>query len=260
MKHTQSDVMLIAEGIGKVYGHKVAVDSASLTLEPGVSVGVVGESGSGKSTLGRMLVGLTRPTTGVILYNGRDLSSVLDSKRATLDFRRHVQLVQQDTSSSFDPRQTILTSLRIPAQLLAGHDRAGADAAIAEIIHEMKVRPELLDRHPSELSGGQRQRMSIARALVVHPRLIVCDEAISALDVSVQARILNLLKRYNRDHQTGMVFISHQLPATAFITSDLVVMYQGQIVEHGPTNDLLESPRESYTASLVGAYRELSNY
>ncbi|WP_159501232.1 ABC transporter ATP-binding protein [Microbacterium sp. 18062] len=250
--------LLRAERARKVYGDKIAVNDVSITLTDGDTVGIVGESGSGKSTLGRMLLGLSRPSGGDVLYDERPLREVLAGRRSALQFRRDVQMIQQDTSASFDPCLTIRQSLRIPAQVLGGLDRARADECIEALAPEMGIAPELIDRMPTELSGGQRQRMAILRALVVRPRLVVCDEVISALDVSVQARILNLLKRYVRDHGMGLVFISHQLPATAFITDELLVMYHGDVVERGETDRLLTAPASDYARGLVEAYRNLA--
>lgn len=252
--------LLRAERVRKVYGDKVAVNEVSISLDDGDTVGVVGESGSGKSTLGRMLLGLSRTSSGEIFHEERPLRQVLAGRRSALQFRRDVQLIPQDTSASFDPRLTMRQSLRIPAQVLGGLERARADERIELLAPEMGIVPELIERMPTELSGGQRQRMAILRALVVRPRLVVCDEVISALDVSVQARILNLLKRYVRDHGMGLVFISHQLPATAFITEHLLVMYRGDIVEHGTTDHVLADPANGYTRGLVEAYRDLAAY
>jgi ABC-type glutathione transport system ATPase component len=252
-------VCIKAQGIRKSYGRKTAVQDVSFVLAPGERVGIVGESGSGKSTMAKIVTGLEKATAGTITIDDQDLASLLSTRKGRLDYRRRVQLVAQDTTSTFDPRHRIRESLRIPAQLLGGHDVGGADQAISEITHELGILPDLVDRYPGELSGGQRQRMSIARALIVRPDLLVCDEAVSALDVSVQGVVLNLLKRYSVDHGAGLMFVSHGLPATAFITRELVVMNQGGVVETGRTLELLEKPKHAYTQKLVGAYEAVED-
>lgn len=252
-------VRIEAQSVRKSYGRKVAVHDASFVLAPGERVGIVGESGSGKSTMAKIVTGLERATSGTITIDGQDLGSLRSTRKGLVEYRRRVQLVAQDTTSTFDPRHRIRESLRVPAQLLGGHDVRGADQAILEITNELGILPELVDRFPRELSGGQRQRMSIARALIVRPDLLVCDEAVSALDVSVQGVVLNLLKRYSIEHGAGLMFVSHGLPATAFITRELVVMNQGRVVESGRTLEILEKPKHPYTQKLVGAYEAVED-
>ncbi|MFC9979372.1 ABC transporter ATP-binding protein [Gordonia sp. NPDC127522] len=244
--------------VHKRYGRGVtALGGVTATLEAGRATGIVGESGSGKSTLGKLIVGLAQPTSGQVLVDGRDLSRLLERRPGRLEYRRKVQLVAQDTTTTFDPRRRVREAIRRPAQILAGLDSAAADAAVDEIVGELGIDADLVDRYPHQLSGGQRQRLSIARALVVHPDILVCDEAVSALDVSAQAVVLNLLKNYVQTHSLGLVFISHGLPATAFITDDLLVMNSGKVVESGETATILNRPSNAYTKSLVGAYREM---
>lgn len=246
--------------VHKNYGRKVtAVGGVTTTLEGGCAVGIVGESGSGKSTLGKMIVGLAAPSSGQILVDGRDLTRMLERRPGRMEYRRKVQLVAQDTTTTFDPRRVVREAIRRPAQILGGMDRVGADDAVDAIVAELGIDPELVDRLPHQLSGGQRQRLSIARALVVHPDILVCDEAVSALDVSAQAVVLNLLKSYVQTHSLGLVFISHGLPATAFITDDLMVMHKGRVVEAGETTSILGKPSDAYTKTLVAAYRELED-
>lgn len=252
-------VRIETTGVRKSYGRKIAVDGVSFVLAPGERVGIVGESGSGKSTMAKIITGLEKSTAGSITVDGRELNDLMSTRHGRLEYRRRVQLVAQDTTSTFDPRHLVRESLRIPAQILGGHDAAGADAAIAEITAELGIEPAWVDRYPGELSGGRRQRMSIARALIVRPDLLVCDEAVSALDVSVQGVVLNLLKRYSVEHGAGLMFVSHGLPATAFITRELVVMNAGQVVETGRTLELLERPSHPYTQKLVGAYEDVDD-
>jgi ABC-type glutathione transport system ATPase component len=249
-----SGVCIKAQGVRKSYGRTAAVEDVSFVLGEGRRVGVVGESGSGKSTMAKIVTGLEKASAGSITIDGAEISTLLSTRSGRLDYRRRVQLVAQDTTSTFDPRHRVRESLRVPSQILGGRDRRGADDEIASIAHELDIRPELVDRYPGELSGGQRQRMAIARALVVRPDLLVCDEAVSALDVSVQGVVLNLLKRYSIEHGAGLMFVSHGLPATAFITQELVVMNRGRVVETGRIAEVLEKPKHAYTQKLVDAY------
>jgi ABC-type dipeptide/oligopeptide/nickel transport system ATPase subunit len=235
-----------------------AVTDVSLDLDRTSSLGIVGESGSGKSTLSRLLVGLTRPTSGLVNFNGLDVSRLLVGRADRRYFRRSVQLVGQDTTSSFNPRHKLKHSIIRPAMQLAGMDSRDAERRAGEVLEMLEVPRELADRFPSEVSGGQRQRFAIARALVVRPRVLVCDEVVSALDVSVQGAVLNQLKDYCTDYDCGMVFVSHGLPATAYLCRDLAVMYDGRIVEQANTITLLENHQHEYTRSLVNAYRTTS--
>jgi ABC-type glutathione transport system ATPase component len=250
---------LVADGVSRYYGthrHRhAAVDDVSLTVNRTSRIGIVGESGSGKSTLARLLVGLERPSAGTVSVDGQDLRSMLSLKFTRADFRRAVQFVAQDTTSSFDPLRTLRDAIRTPAQRLTGLDRAAADARVDEMARLLGLSPELADRHPAEVSGGQRQRFAIARALVVNPAVLICDEVVSALDVSVQGSILNLLKRYCAEHDAALVFVSHGLPATAFVADELVVMRSGAIVEHGPTARILAGGEHPYTRQLLAAFR-----
>jgi peptide/nickel transport system ATP-binding protein len=243
--------------VTRVYGSRraphVAVDDVSLLMDSSTSLGIVGESGSGKSTLAKMLVGLEHPSTGAARFRGRPIHAL--GRADLMDFRRSVQLIAQDTSSSFDPRRTLRDALRRPTQELMGMERAAGDEAVDSVLHRLEVDPRLADRRPHQVSGGQRQRFAIARALVVRPRVIVCDEVVSALDVSVQGAILNVLKRYRRDERAGLVFVSHGLPATAFLCDRLMVMHNGHVVEEGPTRDVVMHSRHEYTAHLIAAYR-----
>jgi peptide/nickel transport system ATP-binding protein len=200
-----------------------------------------------------MLVGLDHPSSGTVEFNGRATTQMRPVEQRA--FRRVVQLVAQDTSSSFDPRRSLRDAVRRPAVKLLGMPKDVADAAVDRTLLELGLDPKLANRRPHQVSGGQRQRFSIARALVVQPRVIVCDEAVSALDVSVQGSVLNLLKRYCATTGAGLVFVSHGLPATAFISERLIVMYRGRIVEEGPTEQVMFAPRHSYTQTLVAASR-----
>lgn len=233
----------------------MAVDDVSLSLETGgTTVGVVGESGSGKSTLARMVVGLVPQSSGSVTFNGNELGGILRSRGDRREFRRTVQFVGQDTTSSFDPRRTLRDAVRVPVMQLADMDRDAADERVDEVVSMMGLPVEYADRLPHQVSGGQRQRFAIARGLVVRPRLLVCDEVVSALDVSVQGSILNLLKQYCRDNEAGLLFVSHGLPATSFISDELVVMYRGKVVDRGTTEDIIGGRSvHPYTAKLLDA-------
>jgi ABC-type oligopeptide transport system ATPase subunit len=252
-------VRLNARDVSKYYGGPgerfCALRNVSIDLSAGAMVGIVGESGSGKSTLIRLLLGLVAPTDGTVSFNGSDISVLLRNKEAKTAFRRTVQFVPQDTSSSFDPMKTLRDAVRMPAMRLLGLDRQAADELVDATLATLSLPTALADRYPREVSGGQRQRFAIARAVVVQPRFLVCDEAVSALDVSVQGSILNLLKDYCESTGAGVAFVSHSLPATAFVANDLIVMNRGEVVERGPTLAVLDRPQHPYTAALLAAYR-----
>ncbi|PRY11198.1 ABC transporter ATP-binding protein [Kineococcus rhizosphaerae] len=247
---------LIADQVVKVYrrGAAPAVAGIDLEIGPDTALGIVGESGSGKSTLARMLAGLEAPTGGRVLLDGEPLTGLLASRTGRRDVRRAIQYIAQDTSSSFDPRRTLRDSVRLPLLRLLGLDRAAADARVDEVLTSLEIAPHLADRLPRNVSGGQRQRFAIARALVVGPRVLICDEVVSALDVSVQGAVLNHLRRHAVATGCGLVFVSHGLPATAFISSHLLVMKAGQVVEHGTVDQVVDSPRHEYTRTLLAAH------
>lgn len=247
-------VRLEVRNLQKSFGRHVALHNVSFVVAGGAQVGIVGESGSGKSTIVRLLLDLEHQSGGEILVNGVALGDVMRSRESRAEYRRQVQLVAQDTTATFDPRHTVGRSIRTPAQLLCGMDLAAATEASHRVANELGIPEVLLDRHPAQLSGGQRQRMAIARALIVSPDLLVCDEAVSALDVSVQGVVLNLLKDYCAHHGSGLIFVSHGLPATAFVTDELIVMNAGRIVEAGRTSEILANPSDPYSRSLVAAY------
>jgi ABC-type glutathione transport system ATPase component len=251
---------LAAVNVGKVFGRRKserhpAVEDVSLVIQSGEAVGIVGESGSGKSTLARMLVGIETPTTGEVLFNGTAVSSHLSERTDRMNFRRAVQFVSQDTSSSFNPLQTLRDSVRSPAMRLLGLSRSAADQEVDRMVAELELSTRLVDRYPDQVSGGQRQRFALARALIVNPGLLICDEVVSALDVSVQGAVLNILRRYCRNSGAGLAFVSHGLPATAFVSDRMIVMYHGRVVEDASTDDVLNDPQHDYTKTLLAAYR-----
>lgn len=253
--YAEIDVEHLGKSFDRTGSSTPAVDDIDMKVTSDSAIGIVGESGSGKSTLVRMMCGLLAPSTGSVSYNGAELKGVLSSRAGRREFRSRVQYVAQDTTSSFDPRRTLRDAVRLPASRLLGMDTTAADARVNETLESLELDPAMADRFPSEVSGGQRQRFSIARALVVRPRILLCDEVVSALDVSVQGAILNMLRQYCIDSECGLVFVSHGLPATAFIARDMVVMRNGVIVERGSTDDVVERPQDPYTAELLDAYR-----
>jgi ABC-type glutathione transport system ATPase component len=255
---THAAPVIGATGISKSFGaitRHVAVKPLDLALAAGSMTGIVGESGSGKSTLARMLAGLSAPTTGSVSYVGQDLYSALRTDAGKLEMRRTVQFVGQDTTSSFDPRHTLRESIAYPAMKLLGLNRAEATGRTDELLDRLQLPPGLADRFAHQVSGGQRQRFALARGLIVAPRMLICDEVVSALDVSVQAVVLNHLKEICADQGSALLFVSHGLPATAFVSESIIVMLDGAIVEHAPVASILHDPQHPYTRKLLDAYR-----
>jgi ABC-type oligopeptide transport system ATPase subunit len=252
------DAYLEVAGATKWFGsarrRHVAVDALDLVVDRASRTGVVGESGSGKSTLSRLLIGLEHPSAGTVSYNGQPLHRMLASRTGRLEFRRAVQFVGQDTTSSFDPRRRLLDSLVRPLRDLHQLGAAEATERALETVVSLGLPEELAGRYPAQVSGGQRQRFALARCLAVRPQILICDEVVSALDVSVQGAILNLLKRYCTEQSAGLFFVSHGLPATAFVSDRIVVMHRGAIVEQGTVDQVLDAPRHEYTRSLLAAH------
>lgn len=230
-----------------------ALDCVSLDIAQGEVIGLVGESGSGKTTLGKTILGVYPPTEGQIVYGGRNLAA--DGPAGWDPIRRDLQMVFQDPLSSFNPRFTIGSSLALPLKLhrICPSDRI--ESEVASLLTRVGLTPEHAARYPHELSGGQLQRVAIARAISVKPRIIVADEAVSKLDVSVRAQVLNLLKRMNRETGVSIVFITHDLGVARFLCDRIAVMFFGRIVELGPTEELFRNPQHPYTLSLVEARR-----
>ena len=230
-----------------------AVDDVSLRILRGETLGLVGESGCGKSTFGRLLLQLEKPTGGEIVYDGLLRQDTQGDGRGPARLRRKAQIVFQDPYSSLNPRQTVRALLE---EVLAVHKlspRRDRRARVDALLGRVGLVPELGDRRPHQLSGGQRQRVGIARALAVAPEFIVTDEAVSALDVSVQAQVLNLLMELQEELQLTYLFISHNLGVVRHVTKRVAVMYLGRIVEEAPTEDLFEAPLHPYTQALLRA-------
>jgi oligopeptide transport system ATP-binding protein len=236
--------------LNRVSGHVRAVDGVDITLHVGETLGVVGESGCGKSTLGRLLLRLIEPTTGALQMEGADLMA-LDSG-AMRAKRRDLQLIFQDPYASLNPRMTIAQTLAEPLKVHGLH-RGRETERVAELLNLVGLRPEFAQRYPHEFSGGQRQRIGIARALAVQPKLIVCDEAVSALDVSVQAQVINLLQDLQRQLGLSYLFIAHDLAVVKHIATRVAVMYLGRVVEMGDKHRVFATPRHPYTEALLQA-------
>lgn len=251
---------------GKSHGEVRAVDDVSFDIHAGETLGLVGESGSGKSTLGRLILRLIEPTSGTVRFESRDLLAANRGEMRGL--RRDLQIIFQDPFASLDPRFRVEEIIAEPLvihrqQELSGESRprlsgrANLDLRVTELLRAVGLDESARSRYPHEFSGGQRQRIGIARALALRPKFIVCDEPVSALDVSVGAQIVNLLARLQRDFGLTYLFISHSMPVVRYLSTRIAVMYRGKIVELGDTAQITEQPAHAYTRSLIEATPEL---
>jgi oligopeptide/dipeptide ABC transporter ATP-binding protein len=229
----------------------LAVDDVSLTLPRGQSLGLVGESGSGKSTLGRLILRFERPTTGTVLFENRDIEQL--DKGDLKRYRRRVQMVFQNPFSSLNPRRTIRDTLTDGYAVHGIARGAERERLLVDLLAHVGLNATMLDRYPHEFSGGQRQRIVIARALSVSPELIVADEPVSALDVSIQAQILNLMKSLQREYSLTFLMITHDLRVVRFFCERVAVMYLGRLVEIASRNDIVTAPMHPYTRMLISA-------
>jgi ABC-type oligopeptide transport system ATPase subunit len=257
----------VGRGAGK--GEVRAVDDVSLVIERGETLGLVGESGSGKSTLGRLILRLIEPTAGSVRFDGRDLPSLKHGEMRAL--RRDMQIIFQDPFSSLDPRMKIEDLIAEPliihrrlkssgegAPPFADFAKVGITSRVGELLRAVGLGSSALRRYPHEFSGGQRQRIVIARALALRPKFIVCDEPVSALDVSVGAQIVNLLAQLQREFGLTYLFISHSMPVVRYLSTRIAVMYRGKIVEINSTDEITVNPQHPYTKTLLDATPEIA--
>lgn len=252
VEHLQTWYPLKKGIFGRVYDHVKAVDDVSLEVFEGETLGLVGESGCGKTTLGRSILRLQEPTGGKVWFNGVEITSL--NAKALCDFRKQAQIVFQDPYSSLNPRIRIGEAIAEPLKVHGIEtDRKKCRQIVCELLEQVGLEASHYDRYPHEFSGGQRQRICIARALAVNPRLVICDESVSALDVSVQAQVLNLLNRLKEERHLTYIFISHDLSVVRFMSDRVLVMYNGKPVEYNDADELFDHPKNDYTKKLIAA-------
>ena len=247
--------ILEVEGLKKYFqtssGTLHAVDNVSFSIEKGKTLGVVGESGCGKSTLGRVLLHLLDSTDGHIYFEGEEITHVDRLKMSEL--RKKMQIIFQDPFSSLNPRMTVYQTIREPMEIAGGYTKEAMDQRVYELMDTVGLARRLVNTYPHELDGGRRQRIGIARALVLNPQFIVCDEPVSALDVSIQAQILNLMQDIQEASGLTYIFITHDLSVVKYISDHILVMYLGQMVEMADADELFSRPLHPYTKALLSA-------
>jgi peptide/nickel transport system ATP-binding protein len=245
---TVTDLRLSYPGVGLRKRSPEVLKGVSLTIRPGETLGLVGESGSGKTTLGRAVLGLAKPTGGSVQFDGRDITHLAARERRPL--ARDIQVVFQDPYTSLNPALQIADILSEPL-IAQGTDAKAARRSVGELLDRVGMPANAAERYPREFSGGQRQRVAIARALALEPRLIVCDEPVSALDLTTQARVLDLFVELQRTTGVAYLFITHDLSVVRHVSHRVAVMYRGELVETGPTDQVTTDPTNTYTRSLL---------
>ncbi len=251
-----SDVILEVKNLKKYFktpkGMLHAVDDVSFSIERGKTLGIVGESGCGKSTTGRCILRLVEPTSGSVIFDGVDVAK-LDSRQMR-DMRRDMQIIFQDPFSSLDPRRTVFDAIAEPIRFhKLCSTKEETERRVLQLMETVGLAERLRKSYPHELDGGRRQRIGIARALSLNPKFIICDEPVSALDVSIQAQILNLLKELQKKMDLTYIFITHNLSVVNYFADDIAVMYLGQLIEKAPATELFENPLHPYTKALLSA-------
>ncbi|MFF3335163.1 ABC transporter ATP-binding protein [Streptomyces sp. NPDC002888] len=242
--------------IRRTVGQVQAVDGIDLTVHVGESFGLVGESGCGKSTTGRLITRLMEPTAGTITYRGRDISRA--SRKQLAPIRSEIQMIFQDPYSSLNPRQTVGKIISGPMEINDINPAGGREARVRELLEIVGLNPEHFNRFPHEFSGGQRQRIGVARALALEPKLIVADEPVSALDVSIQAQVVNLLQKVQQELGIAFLFIAHDLAVVRHFSQRVAVMYLGKVIEVGDRDSIYTRPRHPYTHALLSAVPEVN--
>jgi len=235
----------------RVTDYVYAVDGVDLVFEEGKTYGLVGESGSGKSTIGKAIIGLEKITDGKIFYEGKDITSEARKRRS--DYRRNVQMIFQDAMSSFNPKKRITDVLSEPLRNFENMTPEEEKRKMIELLHIVGLSEDALHKYPHEFSGGQRQRIGVARAVAINPKLIIADEPVSALDLSVQAQVLNFMRRIQDEYNTSYLFISHDLGVVKHMCDELAIMYRGRFTEYGSRTDIYGDPKHTYTRRLLSA-------